>query len=390
MRFIVLDNGLSTEAGHHFRQNKSISEAVKKRNISFELYAAFDVEQAIQDALGAVPFFSKHLYITDAQLNTGFEKITAEYAAAYYQDLQKLENVTSEDLILVHSCDHIQYQAIIKWLVDFFDEENMPNVHLLFPFSDFYPAGPRATVAMHSYRQAFENFLPPSEKVVLSSVGPTEIYQQIARYPVIDVPIPLLCDFKHDRGHKSQNIKKRISYFGHSRVAKGVLLLPDIISRAQKRNVDAEYFIQISPYEVFKIIHDQLELIDGNIHLHKGFLSDEAYRQEIDKTDIFLLPYSPEFYRFSTSGVFTEAMIQGKVLILPNNTWIANEVRKFGGGMVTFNAHDGVEIARCINYAVRHYDKLHAASQKSAQVFFEHHSAHNFLNVVLAHMKGKI
>ncbi|MCE5318476.1 MAG: hypothetical protein LLG04_14085 [Parachlamydia sp.] len=58
-------------------------------------------------------------------------------------------------------------------------------------------------------------------------------------------------------------------------------------------------------------------------------LSHECYWRELLSCDIVLLPYDPIVYRYSTSGVFVEGIIAGKLPVVREGSWLAYELRRY-------------------------------------------------------------
>lgn len=54
-----------------------------------------------------------------------------------------------------------------------------------------------------------------------------------------------------------------------------------------------------------------------------------AYEATIVNSDVVLLPYEAEHYRYRSSGVLIEALSAGVPVLVPDKTWLANELRRF-------------------------------------------------------------
>lgn len=62
---------------------------------------------------------------------------------------------------------------------------------------------------------------------------------------------------------------------------------------------------------------------------HPIVLSRMHYLKTIQEADIMLLPYSPHRYRRRTSGIFIEAIWMGKIPLVQEKTWLADELLKY-------------------------------------------------------------
>jgi len=61
-------------------------------------------------------------------------------------------------------------------------------------------------------------------------------------------------------------------------------------------------------------------------------LPRDDYFALLSGVDVVLLPYTPGFYRNTTSGIFVEAIVAGKVALTSAGTWSANELLRFDLG----------------------------------------------------------
>lgn len=66
----------------------------------------------------------------------------------------------------------------------------------------------------------------------------------------------------------------------------------------------------------------KINLIDDN-------LSRQEYVKWLTQSDLILLPYNVQSYQERTSGIFTEAIIAGKITVVTPNTWMAKELAKY-------------------------------------------------------------
>ncbi len=66
-----------------------------------------------------------------------------------------------------------------------------------------------------------------------------------------------------------------------------------------------------------------------NVTLVGDRLSREAYADWLKRSHIILLPYDSMAYRERTSGIFTEAIIAGRMPLVTVKTWMAEELENF-------------------------------------------------------------
>jgi hypothetical protein len=66
-----------------------------------------------------------------------------------------------------------------------------------------------------------------------------------------------------------------------------------------------------------------------DVEFIKSHLSRQDYVCWMQVADLILLPYDPLIYHFSTSGIFVEAIVYGKIPLVKEGTWMAAELKKF-------------------------------------------------------------
>ena len=138
---------------------------------------------------------------------------------------------------------------------------------------------------------------------------------------VSTVPIPV---------HKITTINEcsdstvKIWWPGAPRINKGWNIIKEIVDSFSKKKVKKNIkFIASTNSGLHHIINrEYIETIDD-------VLSIQSYYEKFNEINIVLLPYSHNDYRASTSGIFVEAIIMGKVPFVTDCTWMSSELRKY-------------------------------------------------------------
>jgi hypothetical protein len=118
-----------------------------------------------------------------------------------------------------------------------------------------------------------------------------------------------------------KNEKKLIWWPGaFTTEAKGLKIIKKI---SKYKNDDFKLIIADSAKEHLTELGVKVEFIESN-------LPRKDYIQWMTSVDLILLPYDPLIYQFSTSGIFVEAVVAGKIPVVRDGTWMAFELKKFG------------------------------------------------------------
>src|SRR5262249_29878235 len=71
-----------------------------------------------------------------------------------------------------------------------------------------------------------------------------------------------------------------------------------------------------------------------NVTLLRDAITEARYNELLLSADLILLPYQVDRYIARTSGILAEAICAGVPAIVPQGTWLADQVRRHGAGIV--------------------------------------------------------
>lgn len=185
------------------------------------------------------------------------------------------------------------------------------------------------------------------------------------------LPIPHLPVFET----KDDNEEKVVGYFGGARFDKGFDLLPEIIESAPEFKFIVHAY-ERKPSRYFKDNINRLRKL--NVRLIEKFISQEEYFSLFNHCSIILIPCRREYYGMGTSGIFAEAAALGKWIIVPDNTWMSEQKKKYDKTVV-LNSLDIPDVLRAIRSCV---NKKDVTQQKKKWRAF--HSADNYIKIVQA------
>lgn len=144
-----------------------------------------------------------------------------------------------------------------------------------------------------------------------------KFYNQQFSQPIYLLPINH-APFYYQRKRKQKIV---LSWLGTPRKEKG---LDTILSLLQLKDPYAkEFLLQFS-----KNLH-AFATNDLEIKKLEPVLSANSYTHALLESDCILLPYDPNRYEYSSSGIFVEAIAAGKIPLVNHNTWPAFELKKY-------------------------------------------------------------
>lgn len=127
----------------------------------------------------------------------------------------------------------------------------------------------------------------------------------------------------------------------------------------------------------------QKERIDNHIN----FLSRPEYLDLMDRCDILLIPHSQEEYPVQTSGMFIDALSRGKVVVVPENTWLSDQLNAYGAGE-TFSGNSYENFLNAVTRAVRRLPDLRRDRFRNLNEFCRFHCARSLFDFLLSPRKA--
>ena len=108
------------------------------------------------------------------------------------------------------------------------------------------------------------------------------------------------------------------------------------------------------------------------------------YYELLEKSGIVILPYRKETFRTAVSNVFIEAVVAGKVPIVADDTFMAEELKKYGLKDLIFDLEDISSVAQAIRIAASGIDKFQEGLKPLKEGYARFHSAKNLVDIILA------
>jgi glycosyltransferase involved in cell wall biosynthesis len=170
-----------------------------------------------------------------------------------------------------------------------------------------------------------------------------------------------------------------VSYFGDARREKGYHRLPgvaDLVRPALDRG-DVRLVIQSNfnlPGGETGIAHARELLKAGRgIEILDEPLVDEDYCRRMAATHLLVLPYDADRYVARTSGILAEAIHAGVPVVVPDGTWLSEQLRRHGAG-VSFDPWQSDGLERSVERALTNLPDLLARARDRRRAFVAFHN----------------
>jgi glycosyltransferase involved in cell wall biosynthesis len=177
----------------------------------------------------------------------------------------------------------------------------------------------------------------------------------------------------------------RIVYLGDARGEKGFGLLPFAVMALTERfgtnrlQFVLQSYVSSPHHEPMNSAIAEMESLNlSNLHLIKRPLSEAEYHTLLGSADLVLLPYDGLVYRSRTSGPFVEALCTGKPVVIPAQTWMADELGGSRAGTLFQESTDAEFYSACVS-AIEDLPLNTRAAQEFSQSYKRFHNPRSFV-----------
>jgi len=158
--------------------------------------------------------------------------------------------------------------------------------------------------------------------------------------PLVDnAPYPIMAPIKIGKYHQEhQGQRLCIAYLGDARREKGFVSIVDF---AVRHSQQYDFIIQCNvptsgadEPDVAAAIHRLKGIKRDNVTILDHPLSNEEYFSWMGKSSVVVCIYDRSAYSHRVSGILLEAFALGKPVIVTDGTWLARQVKRYGGGVI--------------------------------------------------------
>lgn len=304
-----------------------------------------------------------------------------ELRLVFYNEIgQLLKNYSfgENDQILIHTIGTAQLEGLQDYLLTQ-NLSSLPYFHVLLRRRleeelGWHPDG--LTIRGVVQRFALSNLWPYKLSFYTDSEGLTRQYNSISNIRFLTAPIPFQMPDLPTRTNYGSPLT--ITYLGDARYEKGFHELPNAVHSMWQGYVETgkvcfELQANHDDHGTDQLIINAVEklslLPEKNVKLLRQPLSEEDYYRLLAQSDIVVLPYNAKLYGDRSSGVLSQALAAGKVVVVPNDTWMAEQITSERG--VAYNESAG--LSQAIKLAVDRFPSMaHNASDYSEIWRYKH------------------
>ncbi len=142
-------------------------------------------------------------------------------------------------------------------------------------------------------------------------------------------------------------------------------------------------FIGSHHHEPIRPFLEHIKKLSGpNLAVIERTLGEADYHALLLSADVVLVPYERPHYVSRTSGVFVEAIANGKPVVVTGRTWMSRQLGDSGAGIV-FDDSDPKNLADAIAEAARRLPELREKTEKFRAEYGRFHNPGAFLRALM-------
>jgi glycosyltransferase involved in cell wall biosynthesis len=297
------------------------------------------------------------------------------------RSLIRIEGLSDRDHVLIHTVGVAELQSFITSCATL---NEFPIMHVLLRRDAEEPSV--AAEAWGGLRGLFERIrrtpgLMSKIRFYADTADLCDQYGQIGegiRFELL--PIPHELGEALDITETRRPGPVRITYLGNARTEKGFHYLPALVSALKSSYLDTgkvrfifqananmsleEHVISAARRRLGRYAMEHVELLNGP-------LSMDEFQARLLEADIVLLPYQAHFYRRRSSGILVQALVAGRPVVVPSDTWMARSAPV--GAAVSFGGPP--DLAKAVARAIDNLSALVTHARAAAPQWRRAHTA---------------
>ena len=385
----VIDPALNRGSnGHHYWEAKALVDELRSRGETVRLFSHRDAPEAGRlPGAEVIPTFSVNPWdsLSNDPVWGDFENFIVHARTLHSDLLANDPSLFDHSLTLFPSIRGPQLLGLFRWLNDVTQEVRLKTAVCLF--------SPRVwsdrTTQLH---KTLWNGCPPTVKKDLALFCRTpqaaEGFKKHANIAVGVLPFPLPADaiaWKRSSA-TTPEAPMVVSFVGAARQDRGAELIADVVERCSASGV--RFFIQAKHETWGGTGTDIMASLARwpHVRVAEGVLERNDYYRAIADS-VVLLSYDRDAYRWRDSGVYREALMLGAPMLVSAGTWMAQEVKQRGNGLV-IEDFSAAAIADCIGRAQRELPALRAAAARAAEEVRRTQGVAPYISTVLRAFEG--
>jgi glycosyltransferase involved in cell wall biosynthesis len=388
MHALLIDPALIELSGHHYNYNMAIATQLRANGFDVSILAHKRCDQAICDQLGALHCFDIDNYAFQDSTTTVDQmmrkvEITSTITLANLQEARRPE-LTDEDVILIHTATIFQLPAYRHWYAGL--PEPRPRIVVQFMHPPWYLGleDDPAFCATLLKNEMDTWHAQPGQRVrfVSDNALMARFLERTSGRPVPVLPMPMAFPDMTRVEAPSGNARRiRFSFLGDARAEKGFPLFAQaLLDNHHAIPEEMELFIHISNTSGLEVAADLAAVPRCTVLTRQ--LGPEEYWTVLAASDVIVLPYAPDKYKWRGSGIFIEALGMAKPVIVTSGSALDWLLAHYGaaGARAEFSP---ASVWDAMLFILKNASEFQELAQQAAPAIRAHHNPRSFVDALV-------
>jgi glycosyltransferase involved in cell wall biosynthesis len=397
---VIVNSQLRDHGGHLFHNTLALCRGLEQFGVKWLVIGNMDAKSECFSLTHFLPYFPRFVYEGLDGVGPGkvlpFLRRAVQCKALLLDLFGRQLQLAKGDLVLVHSPREFEFLGWTLFLRDHIELFCGKDVQVvLFTLTDYQqPPILRSIFLREIFRFCLRTLrsLPVRVRVGTASALLKLELEKIGRleielFPDLAVGITELPEVPPDD-------VVDVVYLGGARYTKGFDLLVDAIEYLRtdasffrktrfwiQSNVERGMREELVRRALAKLLRLAAEC--DAVQIVQGPLPTEEYYRLVAQSDVIVLPYRSQFYRRLVSGPFVEALIFGRVPVIPQGTWMAREASKYGLEGLAFRPNSVTSLCQVLARVIANLDVFRKKVKEASAFWRQYHNAENFVRCLL-------
>jgi len=316
----------------------------------------------------------------------------ARYLALDLERMSERLGIGRQDTVLFHTSNLVEIIGATHWLGSV-KPDRLPSVRLLFHFLPENEAQwlkLTAAEVRHAYVMALALLTERAGdrlRILAQTSALATALERLLHRPVdamgFPVPSRLRAASRCEPGSPV-----RLLYAGEARADKGFGMLPAVADELTQELETGRLTLvcqsMLNEFADEKILRATAALkARPGVELIDRFLPSADYDNLVAGCDLVLLPYDAAQYRSRLSAVFVDATCAGVLPIVPDQTWMSQQLAEGYGVGTTFSRLTPKSIAAAVRKSLRRIVPMKQDARDASTRVWERHEPHRVLETIL-------
>jgi glycosyltransferase involved in cell wall biosynthesis len=381
-RLICVHHRLSGMTGHRFTEALGLLAAARKRGMASLLFISAHADAAVRAALpGARAVLDDPVFRPDLS----FDERTRAFIDLLHAHIDP--ELGHDDRLLLTVATQCEARALTVWLASL-PERKRPWT-LVLTVSDrwnrYGPAERERQVAEFRTLAADLGAVGNDvrQRLIFTTVteGLRDELTFLLSTPVLLVAMAINVDTMVPRPDRPARRRPVAGFAGGTRQEKGSHRIPAIIA-ACRRLGDVDFALQLTNELLSEDTFEELCRLcnEPGIQGVRGPLDYTAYCDMLARLDLVLLPYDRVPYQRRTSSILMEAAVMALPVVVPDHTWMSDQVTAGTAAGIVYEGEDCESIAAAVMRCIADLPVLSARGRARGAYWRQRHGIEPFFD----------